>query len=94
MLFIKHRDILRKYDNYKTFDVKLGKTHIPEQTFIKTFLKNLLALPPILEIVCLLEQLIWRLYKGTWLLNKAIRTKELIEYRYYKKAAKLFWNDL
>jgi glycosyltransferase involved in cell wall biosynthesis len=92
-LLNKHRDILSDYDNFRSFPVRLGRTHVPEQSTARLLMKKLLCLPPFLEAAGIVAQLFWRFWKDRRVLVFAARIKELLIYRYYLRSARLFWTE-
>ena len=89
----KYKDIINNNKNYKHFPVKLGKTYSPIQSTIKKIIKKLICIPPILELFCIFEEFIWKIYKRPFIRTIAIRTYSLLQLRYYEKAVKLYWKD-
>lgn len=92
-LLNKHKDILRDYENYRSFPVQLGRTYFPQQSWLKKFIKNIICLPPFLEIAAWIITMAWWLKRSKVILNICVKLKEMIELRYYMRAAADIWKE-
>jgi glycosyltransferase involved in cell wall biosynthesis len=89
----KNKGLLRESNIYKYFPVRLGNTHLPARSAVKSAILSVVTAWPLLEFACIVEQCLWRICRARVILWTAIRTEYLLKIRYYQKSAKQYWSD-